>query len=620
MSEDLYDKGFYDNQRDSSYRAAIKILSEIKCLYNFGSVVDIGCGMGEWLKASTELGATTIQGYDGNYVDREEMSIDSAFFTEIDLESDNLSINEKYDLAICMEVIEHISHESGLLLIDQLCKASDVVLFSAAIPFQGGTGHINEAWPQEWIKQFNTNGFFVVDFIRPKFWHDDSLPWWYRQNAFLFIKEKSLAANYFDDFSERLMMPHSVVHPDLFILNSSKNNLIDGSKGGFFLLTEDTRNQKIKPYDDKSCIIDYPCSNHYDVNSGDKCVSIIMRTQNRPILLARAIASVVEQTYSKWHLYIINDGGDKKSVEQCVNLYRDALINKITILHHDSALGMEAASDSAVELIESEFAIVHDDDDSWDKEFLEECVDYLSGESNKFYGGVVTHTTLIRETVTDSEIKFIEECDFNNWYTEIDLYRLLGENTFAPISFMFRTKLFEEIGIFNKNLPVLGDWDFNIRALFSADIGVLPKKLAFYHHRIQSENNAYGNSVTQGINKHLRYNTLYRNSLLRKATKEAPWMLGLLINEAKIHHELNNRITGLEHRLDQVLSRSEKTISDMHELLHYHMSFKNEQIRIANESLATSIESYKLIERIFKIFSIVSKPILFIKRKVLKIT
>ncbi|WP_338571537.1 glycosyltransferase [Erwinia billingiae] len=620
MSENLYDKGFYENQRNSSYYAAKKILRQIKELYDFESVVDIGCGMGEWLKASSELGAATIKGYDGHYVSREDMSIDSSFFSEIDLEGDNYSIDEKYDLAICMEVIEHINQESGKKLINQLCNASNVVLFSAAIPFQGGTGHVNEAWPQQWIKHFNTNGFYVVDLIRPKFWHDESLPWWYRQNAFIFVKNKSLAATYFDKINESLIMPHSVVHPDLFLLNSSKNNLVDGSKQEENLLVEDTRSATLKTHSLQNNIIDYPCSNYYNVNNGDKCVSIIMRTQNRPILLARAIASVIEQTYANWHLYIINDGGDKKNVEKCVSLYKNTLENRVTILHHDDALGMEAASDSAVELIESEFAVVHDDDDSWEKEFLEECVDYLSSESSNNYGGVVTHTTLIRESVSDSEIKFIEECDFNNWYTEIDLYRLLGENTFAPISFMFRTKLFEEIGVFNKNLPVLGDWDFNIRALFTADIGVLPKKLAFYHHRVQSENNAYSNSVTQGINKHLRFNTLYRNSLLRKATKEAPWMLGFLINEAKSNHELNNRITGLEYRLDQLLSKSEKNISDMHELLHYHMSFKKEQIDIANQSLATSIETYKLTERIFKLCSTVSKPILFIKRKVFKIT
>lgn len=338
----------------------------------------------------------------------------------------------------------------------------------------------------------------------------------------------------------------------------------------------------------------YPYSATYAIQSGDKQVSVIMRTKNRPILLVRAISSVAEQLYQNWHLYIVNDGGDQRQVEQCIDLFPSKIKNKISVIHHENSIGMEAASNSAINIISSEFSVIHDDDDSWDKAFLKECVYYLSSKDNQNYAGVVTHTTLIREAVSENEIHYISECEFNNWYDEIDLYRLLGENTFAPISFVFRTALINKIGKFNQDLLVLGDWDFNIRALLVADIGVLPKKLAFYHHRVPGENGAYNNSVTHQIDRHLKMNILYRNSLLRKAAHEAPWLLGIIINEAKNNYILNNRISELERRFDTAMHK----------------------IQEANN---VSNEINSMVKRIFGVLSTLAKPILFIKRKVLRI-
>ncbi|QNQ55932.1 glycosyltransferase [Serratia liquefaciens] len=628
MSDSQYNDSFYANQIDGSYLAAKKILEYIRQYHDFKSAVDIGSGLCAWLKVCQELGADKLLGLDGDYVNRDNLLIDDRYFKSCDLERDDISINDKFDIAISLEVIEHLSESRGIYLINKLCSLSDVVLFSGAIPFQGGTEHISEQWPQKWAIEFINNGFVPIDLIRPRFWNDNSLPWWYRQNIFVYAKKGS-ALEENESLRPALSMPMAAVHPELYLLANTKQEKVESTIADFYLsgllnqenMLKNSGYMDVSQFSNKydACLkrtteaIEFPFSHNYEHSKeSDKCVSIIMRTQNRPILFSRAIASVVEQTYQNWYLYVINDGGDPDIVNESIRPFDTLLQGRITVVHNPKALGMEAASDKAAEKITSEFAVVHDDDDSWHPDFLKECVSFLTDKENKAYGGVVTHTTLIRELLTDNSIRFIEEMDFNCWYNEIDIYRLLGENTFAPISFVFRSELFSQVGLFNRDLPVLGDWDFNIRALLVADIAVLPKKLAYYHHRVQTENSSYGNSVTQGLNKHQRFNILYRNALLRKSLEDAPWQAGILLNDAKNNHDLNKRITDLEHQLREIKELNGLVLSDVHELLHYHMGFKKEHIEISKNT-------YSLVLRIFSVLSKMARPVIFIKRKVFRV-
>ena len=104
----------------------------------------------------------------------------------VDLHS-SLQIARRFDLAICLEVAEHISAPAGSALVRGLAKAAPVVLFSAAVPHQGGTGHVNEQWPGYWIERFEQEGMIAIDCFRPQFWNDDEMAWWYAQNAIFFV-------------------------------------------------------------------------------------------------------------------------------------------------------------------------------------------------------------------------------------------------------------------------------------------------------------------------------------------------------------------------------------------------------------------------------------------------
>jgi GT2 family glycosyltransferase len=167
------------------------------------SVIDFGCCNGIWLKNMRELGATEVLGIDA-YVPKDVLVIKEDEYLDHDLNIP-LKIIKRYDLAICLETVEHLKPEISRVIVAELCNAAPVVLFSAAIPNQGGTAHINEHWPEYWADRFKENGYIAIDCIRPKIKQmypayekpeasiEENVPSWYAQNCLIFAKESELS-------------------------------------------------------------------------------------------------------------------------------------------------------------------------------------------------------------------------------------------------------------------------------------------------------------------------------------------------------------------------------------------------------------------------------------------
>ena len=155
------------------------------------SVIDVGCGTGAWASVAKELGVSAVTGVDGDYVSRADLQIDPSEFVIHDLATP-LTLEGHFDLAICLEVAEHLSPDRAERFVGELVALADTVLFSAAIPGQGGTAHLNERWQSYWVQMFAEVGFDLFDVIRPLIWDDDRVAFWYRQNALVFAgAEKS---------------------------------------------------------------------------------------------------------------------------------------------------------------------------------------------------------------------------------------------------------------------------------------------------------------------------------------------------------------------------------------------------------------------------------------------
>lgn len=220
MSTNLYNSKFYDKQSNDSYVSAKVVLSCIQNIFSkkirFNSMLDVGCGVGSWLAAASELGIKVQKGLDGSYVKEEQFLADYKAFVPTDLSKpEEIKLSEsKFDLAISLEVAEHIPQDKSDSFIDLLTKSSDIVLFSAAIPYQGGHGHVNENWLEYWCEKFRHRGYIALDLIRPQIWSAKDVCWWYKQNCMLFV---NISAQQLLPDNIAFTKPRSLVHPEQFI-------------------------------------------------------------------------------------------------------------------------------------------------------------------------------------------------------------------------------------------------------------------------------------------------------------------------------------------------------------------------------------------------------------------
>jgi hypothetical protein len=191
---DIYDKAFFDGQYAGALESARLITPLVRDFIHPQSVVDVGCGRGAWLRAFQDVGVEFIRGLDGDYVDRDMLLIPAESFVSADL-AELTKIPGNYDLAVCLEVLEHLSAQSGSNIVAALTEAAPVVLFSAALPGQGGTGHVNEQWPEYWGRIFEARGYRMLDLIRPRIREDKRVEWWYRQNLVLFARKDWLESH-----------------------------------------------------------------------------------------------------------------------------------------------------------------------------------------------------------------------------------------------------------------------------------------------------------------------------------------------------------------------------------------------------------------------------------------
>lgn len=173
------------------------------------SIIDVGCGIGTWLAVAADAGVSDITGVDGSYVNKQLLHIPTDHFKEHDL-SRPFDMGRKFDLAICLEVAEHIDAANADALIDSIVRHADLVLFSAAIPGQTGEGHVNEQWVGYWEKKFGERGYSFHDLLRPVFWEHPQVEWWYKQNMFIVARNGHLS------LPAAAGPVHQYIHPDLY--------------------------------------------------------------------------------------------------------------------------------------------------------------------------------------------------------------------------------------------------------------------------------------------------------------------------------------------------------------------------------------------------------------------
>lgn len=216
-----YSKQFYTRRADRAARSAQALVPLIVDLIGPSSVVDIGCGDGIWLNGFRAEGVETAIGLDGPWVPAKSLRIDEASFVRFDLGSAPLPFRPplpqaRFDLAMSLEVAEHLDETRADAFADLMASLSDMLLISAAAPHQGGTGHVNERWPDYWAEKFRVRGYRPFDFLRYALWTDERIAPWYRQNLIGYFRgEIPEAVQRFGEASLRglLERPLPLSHP-----------------------------------------------------------------------------------------------------------------------------------------------------------------------------------------------------------------------------------------------------------------------------------------------------------------------------------------------------------------------------------------------------------------------
>ena len=180
-----YDRKFFDYVDSGALRSAEIMVSWMFRTMQPMSVLDIGCGRGGWLMKWRDAGCETVAGVDGDYVDLKSLYILKDEFKALNI-SEKFDLGRRFDLVQCLEVAEHIAPSASETLVDNITRHSDVVVFSAALPGQGGTQHINERSLEYWRALFRDRGYQAYDCLRPRFSPNKEIEPWYRYNGAIY--------------------------------------------------------------------------------------------------------------------------------------------------------------------------------------------------------------------------------------------------------------------------------------------------------------------------------------------------------------------------------------------------------------------------------------------------
>jgi hypothetical protein len=221
---------FQENVNTAALLSASEIVAFLIEHLSPKSMLELGAGSGIWSKIALDHGIQDVLAVDGDWVQSKNIHVPSAHFLSHNL-SVPLLLPRSFDLALCLEVGEHLKKTDADVLIDSLTRHASVVVFGAAIPLQGGTLHVNEQWPAYWQEKFRNRGYSTIDVIRPVFWNNKNVAYYYKQNTFVYLKEakeptelgdklRKISAGSYQQSSEYVF-----IHPDKYVEISTFDNV-----------------------------------------------------------------------------------------------------------------------------------------------------------------------------------------------------------------------------------------------------------------------------------------------------------------------------------------------------------------------------------------------------------
>ena len=313
-------------------------------------------------------------------------------------------------------------------------------------------------------------------------------------------------------------------------------------------------------------------------------VAIVTRTKNRPVLLRRALRSVADQTHPDYVHIVVNDAGEQEPVEREVEQLPPAAKAKVKIIHRAESHGMEAASNDGLRNSESEYVVIHDDDDTWAPDFLARTVASLDTDPD--VAAVATRTEIVYERV---EGEVVTQLEREILAPHIDQFALIGiiyRNFYPPISILYRRSVHDAVGYYDESLPVLADWEFDLRMLQQFNGSFLDgDPLAFWHHRRDSSGDM-GNSVIAGQSMHQQYDGIIRDRYL-KADLQKHDTIGQLLYLARFVDDRRADIDRSIGSIMELLSYANRSISSSADAIAADTQDRHAQLAELNRNLVS---------------------------------
>ena len=216
MTSTSYPPGFFALGLDRARSSAETVVPLVMERVEPRSVVDLGCGHGIWLETFTRHGVEDFIGVDGEWVPPEKLHFPPERFVAHRLDKP-LQLGRRFDLAVSLEVAEHLPARGARQFVKNIADLAPCVLFSAAVPYQRGTDHVNEQWPDYWASLFAEHGYLPLDGLRPVIWSNEDVFSFYRQNILMFATSEAIASHPLlaRDRERTVDAQLSIVHPEL---------------------------------------------------------------------------------------------------------------------------------------------------------------------------------------------------------------------------------------------------------------------------------------------------------------------------------------------------------------------------------------------------------------------
>lgn len=273
---------------------------------------------------------------------------------------------------------------------------------------------------------------------------------------------------------------------------------------------------------------------------GLSSVAVVVRTKDRPAFLRRALEDIAAQSLAaraanRVRAVVVNDGGDREVVERLVAEH--AGLVSVRVVHNAAPRGRWVAANQGVAAADSDYLVLHDDDDTWHPDFLARTVPFLDEPEHAAYGGVATWTDEVRERAAEDGYVETSREPFLREVHHVAFIEMCRRNLFPPIAYVYRRRVHEVVGPYDESMTVLGDWEFNLRTMRHFDIGMITEPLANWHKRVAAADAADGASRNATAGGEWSYDervVALTNRLLRSDLDAGALGTGYLVNVLRL--------------------------------------------------------------------------------------